>query len=195
MKQFIKNHGVIILAFALPVTLIIVVALIAYLPSFFISTKYNFVYVSCVDGTNYDPYLCTQTIRNSYTVVDGKITLTPIDPNTDKDKDGILDSNEKHTAHIFLHDTQKNESREISLEEAKTFELNSLLTSPDGVTISSNYDRGAEFFLLFNGGSHYGTYLTKGNAKKELNLINKNERRYYYQDGFQFIGWVLPGRN
>ena len=98
---------------------------------------------------------------------------------------------------VFLHDTQKNESREITLAEAKTLNMDSLLTSPDGVTVSNgyNYSGGGDFFFLFGGGrSDYGYYLMKGNSKKKLNLINVSDRSYY-QNNFQFLGWVLPGRN
>ena len=126
--------------------------------------------------------------------MNNKIALNYINPAQDSDKDGVPDINENYTARIFLHNTKKNESREITLEEAQTLTLNGLLTSPDGVTVSSNYDRGADFFFLFDGGSSYGYYLTKGKSRRRINLINRNER-YYYRDNFQFIGWVLPARN
>ena len=194
MKEFLKKNFAIVLAFVLPVALIAIIALSTYLPSLFLSTNYNFVYSSCTDGTNYYPYYCNNYLQKRYSVVNGKIVVNSMDPAQDSDKDGIPDINENYTARIFLHDTKKNESREITLEEAQALSLNGLLTSPDGVTVSSNYDRGADFFFLFNGGSSYGYYLTKGKSRSKLNLIN-NDDRYYYRDNFQFIGWVLPARN
>lgn len=194
MKEFLKKNFAIVLAFVLPVALIAIIALSIYLPSLFLSTGYNFVYSSCTDGTNYHPYYCNNYLQKRYSVINGKIVVNSIDPAQDSDKDGILDINENYTARIFLHDTKKNESREITLEEAQTLSLSGLLTSPDGVTVSSIYDRGADFFFFFDGGSSYGYYLTKGKSRSKLNLIN-NDDRYYYRDNFQFIGWVLPGRN
>lgn len=126
-------------------------------------------------------------------VVNGSLVINDINPTLDSDNDGILDINENYSTRIFMHDTQKNESREITLEEAQGLSLNSLLTSPDGVSVSSDYSRGADFIFLFDGGSSYGYYLMKGNSKNRLNLINSDDR-YYYQDNFQFIGWVIPGR-
>ena len=195
MKEFLKKNFAILLAFILPIALIAIIALSTYLPSLFLSTDYNFVYSSCTDGTNYySDRRCDNYLQKRYSVVSNKLVVNAIDQAQDSDYDGIPDINENYTARIFLHDTKKNESREITLEEAQTLTLNSLLTSPDGVTVSSNYDRGADFFFLFDGGSSYGYYLTKGKSRSKLNLINRDDR-YYYRDNFQFIGWVLPGRH
>lgn len=195
MKKFIKENFIVVLAFMLPVVIIVVVALSTYLPAMFISTDYNFIYASCIDG-KYDFYECGNYLGKKYEVVDGQLVVNSTD------EEQILDSNgnaktetcDYCTARIFLHNTEKNEGREITLEEAKTLTLNGLLTSPDGVTVSSHYDRGADFFPIFDGSSSYGYYLTKGKSKSKLSLINSDER-YYYRDNFQFLGWVLPGRN
>lgn len=196
MKDFFKNNFALVLAFSLPVLLIVVIALSAYLPSLFISTDYNFVYSSCTDGSNnYYSYRCDNYLQKRYSVVNGRLVVNDVDPTLDSDSDGIPDVKEGYTARLFLHDTKNNETREITLQEAQSLTLNELITSPDGVSVSSYYDRGADFFLLFDGGSTYGYYLMKGNAKSKLNLINNDENRYYYRDNFQFIGWVLPGRN
>ena len=194
MKEFFKKNFAIVLAFVLPIAFIVIIALSTYLPSLLLSTNYNFVYSSCTDGTNYYPYNCNNYLQKRYSVVNGKIIVNSIDPTQDSDKDGTPDINENYTARIFLHDTKKNESKEVTLEEVQTLSLNGLLTSPDGVTVSGNYDRGSDFFFLFDGGSSYGHYLTKGKSKRKLNLINNNDR-YSYQNNFHFIGWVLSGTN
>ncbi|MBI4121162.1 MAG: hypothetical protein HY457_02830 [Parcubacteria group bacterium] len=195
MKEFIKQNFALVLAFALPLALIIVVALGAYLPSLFLSTDYNFIYSTCTGGPDYRPINCQHYLQKPVMeVVEGGLVVHEIDPGQDFDKNGVLDIKENYTARIFLHDTEKNESREITLEEAKMLTLNGLLTSPDGVSVSSDYSRGPEFFPFFGGNSSYGYYLVKGKSKSKLNLINDNDR-YYYQNNFQFIGWVLPGRS
>ncbi len=130
--------------------------------------------------------------------MNNKLSLNNVDLTQDSNKDGVADFKQNYNTRIFLHDTKKNESREISLTEAQMLTLNNLLTSPDGVTVSSNYsyNGGGDFLFLFGGGgrSSYGYYLTKGKSKSKLNLIN-NTDQYYYQNNFQFIGWILPGRN
>ena len=196
MKEFFKKNFAIVLAFVLPIALIAIIALSACLPSLSLSTNYNFIYSSCTEGTNYYPYYCNDYLQRRYSVVNGKLFVNTVDPAQDSDKDGVPDINENYIARIFLHDTKKNESREIALKEAQTLSLNGLLTSSDSVTVSNYYDRGGgDFFFIFGGGSSsYGYYLTKGKSRSKLNLINR-DNRYYYRDNFQFIGWVLPGRN
>jgi hypothetical protein len=195
--EFLQKNFAILLAFILPIILISVVALSAYLPSLFLSTNYNFIYVSCTDGNNYNYlYNCDNYLKKRYSVINNKIAVYAVDSNLDVNNNVISDTDENYVTRIFLHDTAKNESKEISFEEAQNLTLNSLLTSPDDVTVSGSYDRsGGDFFFIFGRSSgSYDYYLTKGNSKKKLNLIN-DTRMYYYQKNFQFLGWVLPGRN
>jgi hypothetical protein len=198
MKEFIKKNFVILLAFLLPILLILVVAITTYIPSVLLSTKYNFIYTTCVDNNNYYPYTCNDFLQKKYSVVDSKLVVNEIDKDQDLNNNKIPDIKENYTARIFLHDTEKNESREISLQEAQSYILSGLLTSQDGVSVSwdPSYSRGCNDFFIFGGcgGSYYGYSLTKGKSHSKLNLIN-NSDRYYYQNNFQFLGWVLPGRN
>lgn len=191
MKEFIKQNLTLVLAFSLPIILIVFVALSTYLPSLFLSTNYNFVYATCA---NDDYYNCSDYLQQRYEVVDSKLVVRDIDPTIDSDGDKIPDVKENYITRLFLHDTKSNESREINLDEASGLSLSSLLTSPDGVSVSSDYNPGPDFLFVFDGGSSYGYYLMKGGSKVKLNLINSDEN-YYYRDNFHFIGWVTPGRN
>ena len=183
MKDFLKKNFALLIAFTLPVLLIVVVALSIYLPAFFLSTDYNFVYSTCTDpGSRYNSQ-CNDYLNKKYSVDNDKLVVNKVTDEQDLN----------FTGRLFLHDTEKNESREITLDEAKSLKLNSLLTSPDGVSVSYSYDRGADFIFL-SSGSTRGYYLIKGKSKKKINLINQNER-YYYRDNFHFIGWVLDGKN
>ncbi len=193
--KFIKQNIVIIIAFSLPILLIIGVALSIYIPSLFLSTTYNFVYTVCADGINSNyPYNCNNYIQKRYSVVNNRIVINNIDPILDSDNDTIPDINENYTTRIILHDTEKNESREITFEEAQTLTLNNFEKSPDGVAVTGNWSGGGDFFMFGGSSSTYGYYLTRGEIKKKLNLIYSSDQ-YYYRDSFQFIGWVLPGRN
>lgn len=194
MKEFIKKNFAIVLAFALPILLIIIIALSTYVPSLFLSTDYNFVYSTCDQSTTYYPYQCDNYLQKRYSVVDNKLVVNNIYSRSDSDNNGIPDIDENYKVHFFLYNTTNNESREITIEEVQKLNLSSLLTSPDGVTVSNHYDRNGNFFFLFNGNSSHGYYLTKGNAKNKLNLVNQ-DNRYYREDKFHFIGWVLPNRS
>ena len=195
----LKKNFVIILAFALPVIFVVLVAVGSYLPSWLVSTNYDFIYATCGDGKNYYSYdvRCSNYLQKLYTVQDGQLIINEVDSSWYLDNEGKpIPENERgnYTARLFWHDTEKNESQEITSTEAQTFQLNPLLTSPDKVTLSNNYDGGAEFFPFFDSNSSYGYYLTKGGHQSRLNLINFDDR-YYYEDNFNFIGWILPGRN
>lgn len=191
MKNFLKDNFALFLAFSLPIILIVVVVCVTYIPSASIKTNYNFIYSMCMDNNNHYPYNCNDYSKEIYSVADGKLL---VNKNVKDDKDVSV---EKYSEHIFFHDTQKNESREISLKEAQIMTLSDLLTSPDQITISSSYDRRGDYFIFpFVGGgySSYGYYLTKGKSKSKLNLIDINDR-YNYQNNFKFLGWVIPDRN
>jgi len=190
--EFIKKHGIIIIAFALPILLIAGIAVSVYLPGMFISTQYDFVYATCGDGINrYYGYDCTAHLNNLYSVKDGALVVNTIDPNQDTDQDKIPDIKENYTIRFFLHDTEANEGREITLAEAQGFSFSGLLTSPDGVAVENGQDRSVEVFPFFGGNYREGFYLTKGSKQRRIDLINENDG-YYYNNNFKFIGWVLP---
>lgn len=191
--EFIKKHFIMILAFTLPLLLIIGLAASTYIPSLLLSTQYNFVYATCGDGSNYyyEHSNCDVYLNSLYMVENDKLLLRTVDPAQDSDNDKIPDIAENYVTRLFLHDTQTNEGREITLNEAQSLNLNVLITSPDGVSVESIYNDSVDFFIFFDGSSQYGYYLTKGGKKSKLNLVNGTDR-YYYRDNFKFIGWVIP---
>jgi len=190
MKEFIKKNITLVLAFALPIILIAVVALVAYVPSMFFNSNYNFIYATC-GNENYYSYKCDSYLQKLYSVVNGKLTVNQVALNIDLDHDGEIDFDKNYSTHIFFHDVKKNVSREITLQEAQKFSLNGLITDPDGVNVSGQYDGGTDVFPFYNGHSSYNYYLEKNKSKKRLNLINSNERYSYYERNFYFIGWVV----
>jgi len=192
MQNFIKQNFVILLAFALPLLLIVGVALSVRLPGMLLKTDYNFVYATCSGTSDHYPYQCKDYLQERYVMEDGKLTVRTVPAKTDDlNKPSVPPREINYGGRLFLHDTSENVSREITLEEAKTLNLNSLLTSPDGVTFSSNYDREAEFFPFFGGNSSFGYYLTQGRSKSRVNLVNGDNRYYDYQNNLRFLGWIV----
>ncbi len=192
MKRFIKQNFIIILAFLLPVIILVGITASVYLPSFFLSTDYDFIYLSCSSNNSRN---CDNYIKDRYKITNGKMVINENKLPLDADKDGMADV----SIHIFLHNAKNNNSQELLLREVKKLSLSDLLTSPDGVTISDGYSRGNSgglFFPFFfdGGGRDYNYYLVKGNSRKKLNLIN-SARRNYYQNNNHFIGWVIPNSN
>ncbi|MBT3835215.1 hypothetical protein HOF56_03110 [Candidatus Peribacteria bacterium] len=190
MNKFIKNNLSLILAFSLPVALILVVVFTTYSPFTSVETNYNFMYTACDNGTGGYSYGCLNHMEALFSVKDTSLIKNDLDDSRDTDKDGISDIDENYHVRIFLHDTQQNESREVKFENAKDYEIiTDTITSPDGVNVSGGYERGPEVFPIIDTHSSYDYYLTKGKSKTRLNLINR-DNRYYYRDNFRFIGWV-----
>ena len=180
-----------IFAFALPVLLIIGIAVSVYWPFQRVTTDYDFIYATC-DRYNYShptTYSCFDFL-NSYKVENNKLTILEL-PLPPTNRPAIVDRPYiMPIARLFLHDSESNEGREITLAEVQTLKLSGLITSPDGVSVSNKYDRGADFFPFFDGGSSYGYYLIKGGKKQRLNLLGDNNN-YYGNDNFRFIGWII----
>ncbi len=188
---FIKQHFIVMLAFMLPLLLIGGLAVSIYLPSLLLSTAYDFVYATCDDGSRYYyNYNCGNYLHDLYAVENGKLVLRDADPMQDLDNDETSDVNEYYVTRLFLHNTHTNEGKEITLSEAQALNFNGLITSPDGVSVEGAYDNDADFFIFFGASSDYGYYLTKGNKRSRLNLVNE-DNRYYHRDNFKFIGWVI----
>jgi hypothetical protein len=188
--NYIKKNIIVLIAFALPLLLVAGIAITTYLPGAFLSTEYNFVYATCDDGHGYYPYNCLNYLSSRYAVVNGVLTEKIVNPEQDSDNDKIPDIQEGYMVRFFLHDTKANVGREIPLEEVQKLSFSSLITSPDGVSVSSGYDQNPEFLFIFNSGSQHGYYLTKGQKRRKLDLVNANDR-YYYDYSFKFIGWVV----
>lgn len=186
-----KNKPILVgVAFLLPLLFVAIVFFSAYIPSVTLSTDFNFVYATCNEGNNTYSYNCSNYLNNLYSVENGRLMELPVSAELDSDRDDIPDIDENYRTRLFIHDTELDESREVTLEEAQTLNLRDLITSPDGVAVEWEYSRGNGYFLFYSSSSNYGYYLTKGNARKQLNLISDADR-YYYRDDFMFLGWVM----
>jgi len=179
-----RKNLAIILAFGLPMVLVVVVGLSVYIPSLSVSTDYDFIYSVCTDDFR-SPYSYCGNYQKIYSVdQNGKLVAEEVV----LDNLGPKPSEPKYNSRLFLHDAETNQSHEITEEEAKNLNLSGMLTSPDGATVTSGYDRAGDF-LFFDGGSSYAYYLNRDGARKKLNLIDTDDR--YYLNNFQFVGWVI----
>lgn len=178
------------IAFLLPLLFIVVVFVTSYIPSRNLSTEYDFVYATCNDNSVSYGVNCRNYLNSLYAVDDGVLNEQIVPRFLDSDLDRIPDVDENYQTRLFFHDTDSNESREITLAEAQSFNLRDLITSPDGIAVEWKTPRSNSFFLFYDTRSSNGYYMTKGNVQKELNIVGRNER-YYYPNNFIFIGWVL----
>ena len=184
-----KNQLLLLVAFVLPLVFVAVVLVISVIPSATLSTDYDFLYATCSDANPPYSYNCRPYLATRFQVENGRLVEKPVPEDLDLDRDNIPDVLENYRARMFLHDTETNQSREISQQEAEQLELLDLLTSPDGVAVEWDRYGGDDFFFIFGSRSNYGYYLTRGNAKKQLELIN-DANRYYYGNDLHFLGWI-----
>lgn len=169
----LKKNATLIIGIAIPVIMIILVAVSIYIPPLFMHPKYNFLYVS---GDEYN---------SEYTYHISGGTLVKEKKERNKNDDYGYNRSSYREQKLFLHDTQKNESREISYEEARGLKLDTDEKSPDGFEVISSWSGGG--FLFFDGGSHRGQYLKRNSYSKKLNTQASGD--YYYD--FNFLGWII----
>jgi len=196
-KQEKNNKIALIIGLAIPIVMIIFVAISIYLPGFFIKPETDFLYAT---GNNVYCY----GRNNRYTIKNGTLTDTfPIKKETATTttiiKDGIAIEeklvpafsseiyNECANAEVkfYLHNTSKNDNEEILFEEAVKLKLDSGIESPDGFEVV-RVGNGGDFPFIFSGGNRNAYYLRGDKSSQKIN-VKLSSQDYY---NFQFIGWI-----
>jgi len=176
--EFVKKNITLLVGMSIPILMILFVAGSIYLPGLFIQPKFNFLYVSGADSY-YSKY--------QYSVQNGKLVRSEIQ----RLENQIYQP--PREVKLYIYDVAKNESKEISFEEAQNLNLDSSIISPDGFEIVYG-SRGEGFFpFFFLSERDYNTLYLKGhNVSKKLNLqLSGSYYNYYnYYDNFRFIGWI-----
>lgn len=158
---------------AIPFLMILFVAASIYLPQLFshAEPKQDFLYVT---GESYP--------TEHFVVRNGKLEKREIK----------LPENRPppREPRLFVHDVSKNESREISFDEAQKFILDSRNQSADGFEVVYG-TRGSGFFpLLFWSDTDYQSVYLKGPGKaRKMNVVLSAPPHYYYN--FRFLGWIV----
>ncbi len=195
MKKFLHENVFLVFAFVLPVAFVVIVGLSVYIPSSRLSTDYDFVYATCGQGFIRYPYLCGEYLGLRYDFEDGVLVEKEVDINPNPAAyEFELRAKGGFSSRLFLYDTETDTSREISLEEAQRLALNRNMTLPDGIMVEYKYGSGIDVFPFINSRSSGGYYMTKGKARRKLNIVNSSGS-YNYRNNFYFIGWVIPTSN
>lgn len=167
----IRKNLSLILGISIPIVMILLVAASIYIPALFIKPTYDFLY-SAGEGYYNIGY---------YVVQNGLLTKQP--------QSAYGTGATSIVPKFYIHDVQKNESREISFEETQSLKLDSSPKSPDGFEVS--YGGSGDAFPFFFSSGSYTHYLKGHNARKKLNL-QLSETGYYQ---FRFLGWVTSYGN
>lgn len=171
----IRKNISLILGVAIPLLMIVAVACAIYLPGLFVKPTYDFVYTLGSD-IYYSPY---------YEVENGKIVKRPAQyqGNTEQVfKPPLQPSDPK----LYYYDMDKDETHELTLEEAQKYELDTNIKSPEGFEITTGSNGG--FFPFSDYERNYNARFLKGKGfSKKLEISNTSP--YYYYN-FRFLGWV-----
>lgn len=155
------------LLFAIPVAIAVFAAAVIYIPRLLANPKYDFVYSAC------DVYRC----NNSYSVDAAGYAV----------EDYVNPSNFRHydqPARLRYYDSQNDSWRDLTLEEARRYQLNTSSRSPDGYVLTRESSSSG---FLFWGDYDDGWYLKSGTKKKSVELTNSGS---YYSRDIKFLGWV-----
>jgi hypothetical protein len=165
-----KENIALWLGLAIPVVMVLVVAVSIYWPQRGIQPpQHNFVYALRDYGDGYE-----------YVVVDEKLVRREA-PNTPKQ------FNEAPTR-FFLHDVTSNTSQEMKFEEVQELKLDNSLVSADGYELKRGGQGGGVFPFFFDNSNYNEQYLVKGNHSVKLAL---KETQPPYYGNQMFLGWVV----
>ena len=161
-------------AVSLPVLMVVVVALSIYVPSRFQPFNGQFLYAVQENGY--------YGVGTGLQVVQGKLRETPLT------RPPYAVNASTPTVQLYLHDIASNQSRDITLEQAKILTLDPGPRSASGLQIEFGTQmQGLVPFVIFPSPDYSAVYAKGDRGSLKLNVRTKSGA---YFNQFQFIGWV-----
>ncbi len=181
-----KKNISLIIGLAIPIVLVVVIALVVYIPQMLLKPAQDFLYVV---GQNKYYY----SYGDFYSVINGKLEkkFVPFpSPKTPEEK--ILYQEKYPIVRLFVYNSKDGTSREVVYEEASSFNLSTLSQSSDGFTFAGNggyYNNG--IFEIFGSSREPNKfYLKKGNLTKKIELSVGSYDSYYGASQVEFLSWI-----
>ena len=171
-----KKNIPLIIAACIPVVMIIVVALIVYIPRLTLNPQYDFLYV--VDNQHY------QSNGFYYVVTDGKVIQREI---VTQNNTPVVPTNYSRPQ-LYIFDTETNTSRGVSLEELENTIIDSHELSPDEFHIENNRGHNGIFELFGSRNSRDSMILQKGSGAGIPITLQTVHSNYYNVD---ILGWII----
>ncbi|MEK7499189.1 MAG: hypothetical protein AAB649_01125, partial [Patescibacteria group bacterium] len=140
-----------IVGLAIPVIMVILIALAVLLPGRSLNPTYNFIYAT----GSYPSYTTTDkdlVIQHDLTVKNGTLVDDVQSYRTDKIYP-IYPYEKESVPHLFIHNTAENTNTELTLEEAQKLTLSAETKSPDGFSVSFGKRSYGVFPFFFDDGS------------------------------------------
>lgn len=179
MENDKKSNVALILGIAIPLVVIILVAIFAYIPRTSIDPKYDFLYYF----RDYTKQYCVSD--GFYTVAKGKIKIS--DVVVPKGSECRYDL-ETDPPKIYRYDAEKGGHYQISFEDAQKLTLDNNVISPDGLSVRRGDYYNAGIFEIFGGTNRNYNQINLVNNSGDTTPIEIGTSNYY---DFVFIGWVI----
>ncbi len=187
-----KNNIPLIVGLALPVLMIVFVAVSIYLPQMGGGAvpQYDFLYMTQGGGVNTPP-----GVEKYYYGVEGdKLTRQEVATTMQNPKDPTAPTvvpagKPIETAKFYIYDTKQNTSREVTFADAEKLVLDSRMVSQDSFEITQGNNNGSIFTEIFGGNRDYGSWYISGHGKATKLILVSQPGSYGYFD-FRFLGWI-----
>jgi hypothetical protein len=201
-KETLRQNLPVIIAIALPVLLVIIIAILATLPNFGPRPQYDFIFTDSASRINYHTNNGCEVYSQYYAVEDTKLVKKDYVLNVFDERDiadpckGYQQVSKKDVPNLYLYNIEAEIIQPITFEELNTIAIKGTQISPDGFSVGKRFmDRG---ILDLFGGNNSGVFVSKKNNHIRLNIDSYNGS-FYYTNEFNVVGWVdkhiIPGPN
>lgn len=177
-----KDNLTLLLALAIPIVFILILVGYLYITPLIFKPKTNFIYY----------FNQSRNVNRSYAynIINGKLDAQA--NYSSYSSSSQTDQTEPQPNYIFpeiyLYDVQTNESKVITLNEAKLHNYIKGDFSPDGFEVIDGSDSSGGG-LFYSGSSRYDEFFLKKNGySKKINVSTDNNNNSYYN--FELIGWI-----
>lgn len=168
----IKKNLPLYIALALPVIIIVAIALAIYIPGRNFSPSHNFLYVTG-QGVSYS---------GEFSVSGGHVQ-----DNLQNPLNGFPPPMKTGPMQFYVYDVVKKQASEVTFAQAQKLQLDIGPTSSDGYEVTNGNSGGGFFFFGANSSDYYNHYIRGHNRSEQLNLKLSGTPTY---DNFQFLGWI-----
>lgn len=162
-----KKNVSAIIGLSVPVVLIFLVIIAIYVPRAFApAPRYNFIF-----GVGVFDYKKV-SVQDGHLIVNDSVAPAP--------------SSYTRPLRLFLYDVKNDTIREISVEEAQRFYLDTNRKSPDGYLLERDVRSYDVISYIFSNHDYYSWYLVGHGTSRKTNLSETADLW-----GFEFYGWII----
>ena len=194
--HFIKENPSLAAGIGLPVLLLILFSLAAFIPQWLVvPPKYDLLFSKIIynDCNFKNAMIDFHTIDNH---IEAKYKYPEVDNNSCGKTRKLYRFFVKNLSsqEIAFDAPAKQKSKDLEwtifkIKEVESLKISSNSIAPDGYKFyRDGYDDRGIFPIFFGNHSYYGSYIIKGGRKIELNHSSED----YSYDNIEFLGWIIP---